>query len=143
MIVFLGPSAPIGHGSVFTITEHIAKYLTRIIKKCQTEDIKAISPSKVATDDLFEHTQAFMPRTAWVGNCAFWFKNGTVDGPVIALHPGSRIHFFHMLEGFRGEDWDYVYLSSRNRFTYLGNGMSTREDGKQDSTWYLNDPDTI
>ncbi|KAH7128925.1 hypothetical protein EDB81DRAFT_871659 [Dactylonectria macrodidyma] len=137
--VFLGPSAPIGHGSVFTITELLAKYIVDIIQKCQTERIKAISPSLAAVRELTEHTQAFMPRTAWAGSCASWFKNGTENGPVTALHPGSRIHFFHMLERFRGEDWEYVYASKANRFSYLGNGFSTKELDGSDSTWYLND----
>ncbi|KAL0935781.1 monooxygenase [Colletotrichum truncatum] len=140
---FLGPSAPIGHGSVFTITEHIAKYLTRIIKKCQMEKIKAVVPSHSAVDELFEHMQSFMSRTAWSGNCISWFKNGTLDGPVIALHPGSRIHFFHMLETFRGEDWEYTYLKPKNRFQYLGNGFSTKENSGEDSTWYLDHPDEL
>ncbi|KAH7152645.1 hypothetical protein EDB81DRAFT_647222 [Dactylonectria macrodidyma] len=141
--MFLGPNAPIGHGSVFTIAEHIAKYMTKIIKKCQTEGIKAISPSQSAVDELSEHTQIFMPRSAWSGNCISWFKNGTVDGPVTALHPGSRIHFFHMMENFRGEDWEYTYLRKGNRFRYLGNGFSTKEEEDQDSTWYLDEPDKL
>ncbi|RTE80278.1 hypothetical protein BHE90_005214 [Fusarium euwallaceae] len=141
--MFLGPNAPIGHGSVFTITEHIAKYLTRIIKKCQVEGIRAISPQQSAVDELFEHTQQFMPRTAWSGNCISWFKGGTLDGPVTALHPGSRIHFFHMLEGFRGEDWEYTWRTKTNRFLFLGNGFSTKELGGEDSTWYLNEPDKL
>ncbi len=60
-------------------------------------------------------------------------------GAVIGVHPGSRIHFFHMLENFRGEDFDYVYDNpTGNRFHYLGNGFSTKElDDTFDSTWYL------
>ncbi|KAI8211846.1 FAD-binding monooxygenase [Colletotrichum sp. SAR 10_86] len=141
--MFLGPNAPIGHGSVFTITEHIAKYLVRIIKKCQTEGISAIAPQHSAVDELFEHTQTFMPRTAWSGNCISWFKGGTIDGPVTALHPGSRIHFFHMLENFRGEDWEYTRVNKQNRFQFLGNGFSTKELGDEDATWYLDEPDKI
>ncbi|GAB1310989.1 Sterigmatocystin biosynthesis monooxygenase stcW [Madurella fahalii] len=142
---FLGPNAPIGHGSVFTLTEHIAKYIASVIKKCQTEGIKAIAPSQEAVDDYFEHVSAFMPRTAWAAPGRSWFKNGRVDGPVTALHPGSRIHFFHMLEKFRGEDWDYVYEGGRrNRFAYLGNGFSQKELTRGfDSTWYLDEPATV
>lgn len=146
-LVFLGPSAPIGHGSVFTITEHVAKYLVRIIRKCQTEGIKAMSPKPAAVADFYEHIDTFMPRTAWAGSCRSWFKNGKEDGPVTALHPGSRIHFFHMLEQFRGEDWDYAYVGShsrRNRFSYLGNGFSTKElNQESDATWYLDNPDSL
>jgi hypothetical protein len=141
---FMGPNGPIGHGSVFTLTEHIARYITGVIKKCQTEGIKAIAPSQAAVADYFEHIQSFMPRTTWASPCRSWFKSGKETGPVVALHPGSRIHFFHMLERFRGEDWEYVYDNARqNRFKYLGNGFSTKElNPSVDSTWYLDMPGT-
>lgn len=102
-------------------------------------------PSQAAVDDYLEHITAFMPRTVWASSCRSWFKGGRVDGPVVALHPGSRIHFFHMLERFRGEDWEYVYdAPSRNRFHYLGNGLSTKElDAEADPTWYLESPATV
>lgn len=134
--MFLGPNAPIGHGSVFTITEHVAKYMANIIRKCQTENIKSIAPSEAALDDFYEHLETFMPRTAWSGTCRSWFKAGRETGPVTGVHPGSRIHWFHMLEHFRGEDFDYTY-EKRNRFAYLGNGFSTKEFGDGDKTWYL------
>ncbi|KAK1754921.1 putative sterigmatocystin biosynthesis monooxygenase stcW [Echria macrotheca] len=137
---FLGPNGPIGHGSVFTVSEHIAKYITSIIRKCQAQGIKAIAPSQAAVDDYFEHISAFMPRTAWAAQGGrSWFTGEKENGPVTALHPGSRIHFFHMLDQFRGEDWEYVYEGARqNRFAYLGNGFSTKElDPGADSTWYL------
>ncbi|KAI0555046.1 hypothetical protein F4679DRAFT_149133 [Xylaria curta] len=135
----MGPNAPIGHGSVFTLTEHIARYITRAIHKCQTEGIKAICPSEAAVADFHKHITTFMPRTSWAASCSSWFKGGKIDGPVTALHPGSRIHFFHMLEHFRGEDWEYVYdHPSANRFNYLGNGFSTKELNPDfNSTWYL------
>ena len=139
---FLGPNAPIGHGSVFTLSEHIARYLTRIIRKCQREGIKALAPAAGAVADYGEHIGAFMPRTSWAAPGRSWFKGGREAGPVTALHPGSRLHFFHMLERFRGEDWDYAYddAAAGNRFAYLGNGFSVRElDPTADSTWYLDE----
>ena len=69
-----------------------------------------------------------MPRTAWSGGCRSWYKNGTADGPVIGLHPGSGRHFVDMLSRFRGEDWEYTHDNMRgNRFAYLGNGFSPRD----------------
>ncbi|KAI1329152.1 hypothetical protein F5Y16DRAFT_113280 [Xylariaceae sp. FL0255] len=135
----MGPSAPIGHGSVFTLSEHIARYITRVIQKCQEEGVKAICPSDGAVTDFSEHIATFMPRTSWASSCSSWFKGGKTDGPVTALHPGSRIHFFHMLEHFRGEDWEYTHdTPSGNRFNYLGNGFSIKElDPAFNSTWYL------
>jgi hypothetical protein len=130
------------------LSEHISRYIARVIQKCQTECIKAISPSPAAVRDYFEHVTAFMPRTAWgmPNGPRSWFKAGK-DGnePVTALHPGSRIHFFHMLERFRGEDWEYVYSdeSAGNRFAYLGNGFSIRELPGRDLAWYLETENTI
>ena len=40
--VFLGPNAPVGHGSVLPIVEHAAKYILQMIYKSQTEDIKSV-----------------------------------------------------------------------------------------------------
>lgn len=143
--IFLGPNAPIGHGSYFTITEQIAKYIARVIIKCQTQGIKSITPSESAVNDYFEHMREFMPRATWSGSCRSWFKQGKKDGPVTALHPGSRIHFFDMLRDFRGEDWVFTYQPSSqgNRFWYLGNGVSTRELDGSDCTWYLDEPDKL
>lgn len=125
--------------------------MARVIRKCQTEGIKAAAPSDAAAADYAEHVAAFMPRTAWAAPGRSWFKGGREDGPVTALHPGSRVHFLHMLERLRGEDWDFVYDDAAhggggngegkgNRFWYLGNGFSTRElDPAFDSTWYLDE----
>ncbi|KAJ2900297.1 uncharacterized protein MKZ38_002515 [Zalerion maritima] len=136
----LGPNAPIAHGSVFTLAEHIAKYIASTVQKCQTQSIKSLSPSAAAVEDYFEHITKFMPRTTWSSGCNSWFKNDTADGPVVATHPGSRIHFFQMLREFRGEDWVYDYEEEArgNRFAWLGNGFASLEleEGK-DSTWYL------
>lgn len=146
---FLGPNAPIGHGSVFTLSEHIARYIARALKKAQAEHIRALAPRAAAVDDYNDHVAAFMPRTTWAAPGRSWFKEGgRREGPVVALHPGSRAHFFHALEGFRAEDYEYVYDVERstrqNRFAYLGNGFSTRElEEGMDPTWYLDEPATV
>jgi hypothetical protein len=83
-----------------------------------------------------------MPRTVWAdANIRSWYRAGKADGPVLALHPGSPAHFFHMLESPRWEDFEWR-VSGGNRFAYLGNGFSTREgEGEEDSTWYMGEPD--
>ncbi|KAL3484699.1 FAD/NAD(P)-binding domain-containing protein [Aspergillus germanicus] len=134
--VFMGPHAPIGHGSVLSIAEQVARYIARMVKKVQTEGIKSVTPRTSAVAEFAEHAHAFLPRTIWAGNCRSWYKNGTADGPIIALHPGSRIHWFHMMEVWRPEDYEYEYLCEGNRFRFLGNGFSVREMG-EDPVWYL------
>ncbi|KIY02270.1 uncharacterized protein Z520_02408 [Fonsecaea multimorphosa CBS 102226] len=140
--MFLGPNAPAGHGSILNITEHIAKLMVKILRKCQTQNIKALAPKEEVVKEYVEHVDAFMPRTAWAGNCRSWFKNGRSSGSVTVLHPGSRIHFFHTLDEFRGEDFDLT-LWTKNRFQYLGNGSSTRELNGNDPTYYWDYPDQL
>ncbi|KAK5048147.1 hypothetical protein LTR84_005817 [Exophiala bonariae] len=139
--MYLGPNCPIGHGSVLPIIEHATKYFINLFKKIQTQNIKAVVPKSAAVRDFYEQTDKFMERTAWTTPCRSWFKNGKVDGPIIALHPGSRIHWFHMLEEIRYEDWEYTYLT-RNRFQYLGNGFSTHEAPGLDTTFYFDHPES-
>lgn len=136
---------------MFTLSEHIAKYIARALKKVQTEHIRALAPLPAAIDDYNEHIETFMPRTTWAAPGRSWFKMGRTEGPVVALHPGSRAHFFHMLETFRAEDFEYSYDvdsavsgARQNRFAYLGNGFSTRElEEGADMTWYLDEPATV
>ncbi|ROT37421.1 phenylacetone monooxygenase [Sodiomyces alkalinus F11] len=133
---FLGPGAPIAHGDVFTLSEHIATYIANVILKAQTEGIRSIVPAQAAVDDYAAHVAAFMPRTAFSGACRSWYKQGTLGSkaPVIGLHPGSRMHFITMLWRFRGEDWEYTRVGEEqgirgkaNRFAYLGNGFTAEE----------------
>ncbi|VUC25597.1 unnamed protein product [Clonostachys rosea] len=138
--LFLGPNAPVGHGSVLPIIEHATKYIINMMQKIQTQQIKAVSPKAEAVKEFQEHTTEFMKRTAWATPCRSWFKRGTIDGPIVALHPGSRIHWFHMMQNIRFEDWEYDYWTG-NRFQYLGNGFSTKEDPGLDTTWYFDAPE--
>lgn len=137
--VFLGPNAPIGHGSVLPIIEQSTKYIMNMLHKCQTEGIKSVVAKQSAVADYSEHIQEFMKRTAWNTHCRSWFKNGTVDGPVVAVHPGSRIHWFHMLDHPRYEDFEWEAWST-NRFAYLGNGFSVKEEEGRDTAYYFDDP---
>lgn len=111
-----------------------------MMKKMQTQSIKAVQPSPVAIKEFNEHIYTFLDRTAWATSCRSWFKNGTIDGPIVALHPGSRIHWFHMLEQIRFEDWEYTY-DSKNRYQYVGNGFSVKEGPGRDTTWYFEQPE--
>ncbi|KIV97955.1 hypothetical protein PV10_01650 [Exophiala mesophila] len=139
--LFMGPNSPAGHGSIMTIAEQVARYIVVVLKKWQTECIVSVAPKEAAVNEFAGFAHAFLPRTVWAGACRSWYKNGTIDGPIIALHAGSRIHWFHMMENFRGEDYEYTY-DSANRFRYLGNGFSVRETG-DNPTWYLDNPDPL
>ncbi|OQV01285.1 hypothetical protein CLAIMM_06668 [Cladophialophora immunda] len=148
--MFLGPNSPVGHGSAIPIIEHLTKYMIRMMHKCQVEGYKSFAPSLAAIDEFVQHVDAFMPRMAWADDCRSWFKNGRTSGPVTALWPGSRIHWFEALDvhNIRFEDWEWTRRqedpatgTAPNRWAFLGNGFTRRELDGADLTWYFDRPD--
>ncbi|KAI9745058.1 MAG: hypothetical protein M1818_001336 [Claussenomyces sp. TS43310] len=135
--MILGPFGPYGHGSVISSVEVITRHVEQIIKKMQLEDIKSFVPKQEAVDDFKRHRELYLKRTVWDSPCRSWFKGGTVDGPIM-MWPGSRLHFFKVLENPRWEDYDWKYRTM-NRFGYWGNGFTTADLGEPgtDNTWYI------
>ncbi|KAK4701577.1 hypothetical protein P7C70_g4652, partial [Phenoliferia sp. Uapishka_3] len=132
----MGPYAPYGHGSVLPMTEHFARHVVQMMEKMVIERVVTWEPKQAAVDDWTEHRRAFLPRTAWSGNCSSWFKQGVkVEGDVM-MWPGSRLHFFEMLNKVRWEDYD-VTTTSANRFEYMANGFAQREFDGRDMSWYI------
>jgi hypothetical protein len=54
------------------------------------------------------------------------YKVGSAAGKILALWPGSTMHYLEAVKTPRFEDYHIKY-SNRNRFQYLGNGHSTAE----------------
>ncbi|KAH8898645.1 steroid monooxygenase-like protein [Thozetella sp. PMI_491] len=137
--VFLGPNAPVGHGSAIPIIEHLTKYMLKMIHKTQTQRYKSFTPRPDAISEFLEHADTFLPRMAWASKCRSWFKNGQETGPV-GLYPGSRLHWFHLLKEVRYEDWEWD-TCDKNRWAFLGNGFSIMEGEGRDLTWYFDAPE--
>ena len=65
-------------------------------------------------------------------DCSFFrYKNGKVDGKISSSWPGSSVHFLELMSNPRWEDWNIKYLSP-NRFAFLGNGRTEREENGDD-----------
>ncbi|KAI2467497.1 cyclohexanone monooxygenase [Annulohypoxylon bovei var. microspora] len=136
----LGPHSPVGHGSIIPVIEVVADYILAVMKKVQCQSIRSVDVKREAVEDFSHHADEFLKRTAWSDGCSSWFKNGTVDGPVVAIWPGSRLNWFEALREPRYEDFNYKYATG-NRFQYFGNGFTQREIEGSDLTWYLDSPD--
>jgi hypothetical protein len=93
-----------------TISEALSQYMIQVIKKMRREHIRRLSPRTETAKEFVEHAFLYVQRTAWSGNCRSWFKQGTVDGPVL-VWPGSRLHFFDAVREPRFEDYEIVYWS--------------------------------
>ncbi|KAL1593313.1 hypothetical protein SLS60_010921 [Paraconiothyrium brasiliense] len=137
--LFIGPNGPTSHSSILPILEWYTRYAFKMIEKFQTENIKTFEVKAAAVKDLYNHTHEIMKRLVWSSACRSWFKNGKTHGPVTAIYPGSRLHFFELLKEVRWEDYELEYRTG-NRFQFLGNGYTFTEmspDG--DPVWYFDD----
>ncbi|KAI0130406.1 steroid monooxygenase-like protein [Xylariales sp. AK1849] len=138
-LMFLGPNAPVGHGSAIPIIDQLTKYMLKLVHKAQTQRYKSLVPSTGAIEEFLEHADAFLPRMAWASKCRSWFKNGKETGSV-GLYPGSRLHLFHMLKEVRYEDFEWKSCDT-NRWAFSGNGFSIMEEEGKDLTWYFVEPE--
>jgi cation diffusion facilitator CzcD-associated flavoprotein CzcO len=134
--VFVGPNYPVSHGSLLACMEFSADYILKWIKKIQEEDIHSIDVTKGAVDDYNTYTQEFMKRTVWISSCRSWYKNHKKDGKIMAMYPGSVVHYKEMLDVLRGEDFAIKY-NTKNRFSFMGNGFTRREINGEDLSFYL------
>ncbi|KAK5136660.1 hypothetical protein LTR08_002313 [Meristemomyces frigidus] len=132
---FCGPYGPLGHGSFMPLIEQWTRYMFAVITKAQEENIKSFTPRLDLSKQFRQHSDLFLQRTAWTSPCRSWFKQGKRDGQA-AIYPGSRLHFLHLLERPRFEDFEIGYWDE-NRFAFLGNGFDTREGDGRDVTHYL------
>ncbi|KAI5783409.1 hypothetical protein FPQ18DRAFT_282754 [Pyronema domesticum] len=135
---FLGPNAPIGHGSFMPLFTWTGDYILRWAKKIATEDIRYVTVKPGAVDDYNVFAQEFLKYTVWSAGCRSWYKKYRTTGKVTGMYPGSVIHYYEMLKVIRGEDFDISYRST-NRFRFFGNGLTRRELDKGDLAYYFDE----
>lgn len=134
--IFNGPNCPVGHGSLLAVMEWTAEYIIRWCEKIATHDICSVAVKDEVVDDFNVYAQEFLKGTVWASGCRSWYKNGKVDGKVTAMYSGSVLHYKEILETDRGEDFDIRY-NSKNRFSFMGNGFTRREEKGGDLSFYL------
>ncbi|KAJ4316129.1 hypothetical protein N0V94_005617 [Neodidymelliopsis sp. IMI 364377] len=127
--VMMGPQSPLGHGSMTGSVEHVTRYMCKLIVKLQTEGYASLVPKTPVSDAWLAHATKWIEKTVWVENCASSFKNGSSGRTVVSLHPGSRLHYFNLLENPRYEDFEWTHLSKDplSLFAWLGDGFTYAE----------------
>lgn len=138
-LIFLGPNCPIGNGPVLCAIEAQADYMCKLIDRYQTSNITQFAPKEEAVRDFIAYKDWFMKGTVWADSCRSWYK-GRPDGPILALWPGSALHYLEFMRDVRFDDFDIKYAG--NRFAFLGNGYSQTElDATADLGYYIRDYD--
>lgn len=116
----VGPGATWSNGTLLPSIETTIEYSVKMMKKIQTEAIKAIEVQQEALDDIYAHFDEFHKSTVWQEECRSWFKDGKVKNRIY-LWPGSTIHFLKTIKEPRMEDYN-IRWRHKNRFAFLGNG---------------------
>ncbi|KAF2802377.1 FAD/NAD(P)-binding domain-containing protein [Mytilinidion resinicola] len=140
--IYLGPGSPIGHGSVVTALQRVTQYIVKFITKLQVQNYSSVVPKPHIPRAYQKHALAWLEKTSWSSHCVSTYKNGKQDGDLISLHPGSRLHYFYLLDNPRFEDFDWKSLCDDPdlTFAWLGNGFIFDESQSEisaDLTWYL------
>ncbi|KAF6517096.1 hypothetical protein HZS61_002657 [Fusarium oxysporum f. sp. conglutinans] len=142
----LGPASPLGHGSLVTSIEMCNRFIVRMIRKLQTQNYSSFSLRPGVSRAYQNHALSYLKRTVWASGCTSTYKNGTKDGELRSLHPGSRIQLFTLLEDPRYEDFEWKSLceDSDLAFAWLANGFTALEEERPegaDLTWFVDPAD--
>ena len=81
--------------------DYICKHITRI----QQYGSKCVEVTKDAVDDFIDHKDQYMKGMVWELGCWAWYKGNTRDGKIVALWPGSTLHYLETFRDIRYEDF--------------------------------------
>ncbi|KAK2130497.1 pyridoxal phosphate-dependent transferase [Fusarium oxysporum II5] len=142
----LGPASSLGHGSLVTSIEMCNRFIVRMIRKLQTQNYSSFSLRPGVARAYQNHALSYLKRTVWASGCTNTYKNGTKDGELRSLHPGSLIQLFKLLEDLRYEDseWKSLCEDSDLAFAWLANGFTALEEERPDGadlTWFVDPAD--
>jgi len=138
----LGPNSPVGNGPVLIAIETQVEYIIQMLSKFQKENIRSFDVKNDAVEDFGLWKDQFMEDTIWREECRSWYKAGSAAGKILALWPGSTLHYLEALRTPRYEDWNFTYQTGKSRFAYLGNGHSVAEKSRNLSYYIRNHDDS-
>lgn len=143
--LFVGPNGAPGAGSTIHMSECVAEYMIKCIKKLQRENLRWMQPKPKAVRAWIRQVDRYFEKTTFAFTCSNWAKR-TANGRMIGYWPGSSIHQRLTLENPRFEDFEYQSFESDgegddNSLAWIGNGMAEAQMHKTSTTWYLDTVD--
>ncbi|KAK5674344.1 hypothetical protein LTS10_012928 [Elasticomyces elasticus] len=133
-----GPNFPLANGCLIPCLERCVHYAFDAVDKLRRQNLRSMTPSVSAVADFQEHKDSLMEDLVWTSGCRSWYKNGHVNDKVWGPWPGSSLHFLELMAQPRWEDWEFKYFGTGNRFSFLGKGITEREDNNsKDLAWYI------
>jgi hypothetical protein len=98
------------------------------IEKIQREYIASMTVKRKAVKAYVAHCEKYFNETVYSDQCRTWMR-GCKNYPdrVIAIYPGSYLHFRKVLGNPRWEDFEYEMVDEDNIFAFFGNGMTEQD----------------
>lgn len=128
-------------GSVPLQAEITATYISKAIRKIQSQSYQALDPKQEAADEFNNLIDNYFEGKTIQGECRSWAKIGFGKGRVVMAWPGSFQHRVRALRDPRWEDFHFVRRPGAevNRYEYFGNGLTDIDEGEDDErlTSYL------
>jgi hypothetical protein len=126
---YMGPGAPVGHGSIISSCERISLWICEKLSKMQTQNYSSVVLKPGKAKAWQSQMLAWLDKTVWKEPCNSSFKDGTTDAALYAFHGGSRLHYFELLKLKRDEDfeWKNIFSEPELEFAWLANGFLTQE----------------
>ncbi|KAK5456831.1 hypothetical protein LTS15_004611 [Exophiala xenobiotica] len=129
-------------GSKYAQLPNVTGYMSDLITKLQQENYGSFCIKPHLATAWQKHDLVWLEKTSWASHCASTYKNGTKDVPLLSLHPGSRLHFFSLLNRKRYEDYEWKSLVPEDdyAFAWLANGFTLEETEEReisDLTWFI------
>jgi len=119
-----GPNGIVTTGTFRPVLEYTTTYIMSCIDKMQRERIASMTPKPKAVKAYVAHCAKYFNETVYSASCRTWMR-GSKNSPdrVLAIYPGSYLHFRKVFGNPRWEDFDHEMMDEDNMFAFFGNGM--------------------
>lgn len=135
-----GPYSPVTNGAQLIGIEAQTDYICAFIDRFQTEPIHSMSVKRDACEEFTQHVAETMQTMVWTDDCRS--SNNKYHKEVPTTWPGSTLHYLEAIREPRFDDWAFKYSKGRNRFAWLGSGLSQAEwDPTADLGYYVRQRD--
>jgi hypothetical protein len=99
-----------------------------------------MTPKQSAVKAYSAQCEKYFNETVYSDKCRTWMR-GCKKYPdrIVAIYPGSYLHFRKVLSNPRWEDFDHEMVDEDNMFAFFGNGMTEQDmDMKGNFAPYMN-----
>jgi hypothetical protein len=123
-----GPNGIVTTGTFLPVLEYAVTFIMSCIDKMQRERIASMTPKLKAVKAYSRQAQRYFQETVYSDQCRTWMRGCKTDPDrIIAIYPGSYLHFRKVLGNPRWEDFDHEMMDEEETFAFFGNGMTEQD----------------